>query len=95
MQIRIQLFTSMLIRILLLIYVMRICDQWPTGPPGLHFECPQLHFESRKFLNFDFYADPDPAFRSNTDPDPASKNNGDPDPKPCTYAYCTRETSET
>jgi hypothetical protein len=35
-------------------------------------------------LNFDFNADPEPAFHSNAnaDPDPASKNNADPDPQP-------------
>ncbi len=40
---RIQLFTSMLIRIL--IKVMRICDHWPTDPPGLHFGPPGLYCE--------------------------------------------------
>ncbi len=55
-------------------------DLWPTDPasPGLHFEPLRLHFERprpstalfepRKLLNFDFNADPDPAFLSNADP---------------------------
>ncbi len=40
---------------------------------------PWLYFERLKLLNFDFKADPDPAFPFNTnaDPDPASKNNDD------------------
>jgi hypothetical protein len=44
-----------------------------------------LFFELVKLLNFDFDADPDPAFYSNADPDPylAFKNNADPDPQPC------------
>ncbi len=76
-RIRIQLFTSMKILILLL-KVMRICDHWPTDPPDLHFESPRLHFERpgppglyfqpRNLMNSDL----------NTDPDPASKNNADP-----------------
>jgi hypothetical protein len=44
-----------------------------------------MNFEHLKLLNFDFNADPDPAFDSNVDPDPASKNNADPDPQPCLY----------
>ncbi len=48
---------------------------------------PQLYIESPKLLNFDFDADPDPAFHSNLDPhpvpDPASDNN----PQPCSF-YC-------
>jgi hypothetical protein len=39
------LFTLIWIRILLLIKVMRICDQWHTGPPPLHFEPLRLHCE--------------------------------------------------
>ncbi len=31
---------------------------------------PWAHFEPLKLLNFDFTADPDPAFPSNADPDP-------------------------
>ncbi len=38
MRIRIQLFTSMQIRILLLIKVIGICDHCSIHPPGLHFE---------------------------------------------------------
>jgi hypothetical protein len=38
---------------------------------------PRLHFESLKLLNYDFNADPDPAFPSNVNPDPASRNYGD------------------
>jgi hypothetical protein len=44
LRIRIQLFTLMRIRILLIIKMMRICDYWSTDPPGLHFEPPCLHF---------------------------------------------------
>jgi hypothetical protein len=36
---------------------------------------PQFYFQPLKLVNFDFNADPDPAFHSNADPDPASKNN--------------------
>jgi hypothetical protein len=70
MQIRIQ--------ILLLIKVIRICAHWSTNPPGLRFEPPRLfvsvqcpawiHVEPLKLLNFDFDADPEPAFHSNSDP---------------------------
>jgi hypothetical protein len=80
---------------LLLIKVMQTCDNWPTDPPGLHFEPPRLHLgvhgpprlriESRKRLNFDCNAYPDPPFHSSADadldPDPTSTNNADPDPK--------------
>ncbi len=52
----------MRIRFLLLIKVMRICDQWPADPP----------FEPLKLLNFHTNADPDPDFPSKADPDPAS-----------------------
>ncbi len=40
----------------------------------------RLYFEPLKLLNFDFYADPDPAFHSSADPDQnlAAKNNADP-----------------
>jgi hypothetical protein len=34
-----------------------------------------------QLLNFDFYADPDPAFHSDGDPDPASQNDADQDPQ--------------
>jgi hypothetical protein len=34
---------------------------------------PWLYFEPLKPLNFDFKADPDPAFHSNVDPDHASR----------------------
>ncbi len=83
MGIRNRLFPSMLIRILLLIKVMRICDHWPTHPLGFHCKPPRLHFElprpftalfwASKLLNFAFNADPDPAFHSYADPDPLSK----------------------
>jgi hypothetical protein len=36
---------------------------------------PWLYFETLILLNFDFKADPDPAFHSTADPNPASKNN--------------------
>ncbi len=66
MRIRIQLFTSMRIRILL-IKVMLICDRWHTDPPGLHLSVhgpPRLHCKPRKFLNLDFNADSDPASKN-------------------------------
>jgi hypothetical protein len=54
---------------------------------------PWLVFEPLKLLQFDFNADPDPAFHSNTDPetavhtntdpDPAFQTNADPDPQLC------------
>ncbi len=73
---------------LLLIKVMRICDHCSSDHPGLHFELhdfivsvhglPRLRFEAMKVLNFDFNADPDPAFHCNADQYPAPKNNADP-----------------
>jgi hypothetical protein len=61
--IRIQLFTQMQIRILLLIKVIKkISDHWSIDPPELHFE-PQG-------FNADTVSDPD--FHSNANPDPAS-----------------------
>jgi hypothetical protein len=87
MRIWIHLFTSILIRILLLIKVRRIANLRPLAyrpsrppfePPRLHFERPRLHLEPRKLLDFDFNAEPDPAFHSNADPDPAFKNTADP-----------------
>jgi hypothetical protein len=71
-----------------------ICDHWSIlDPPGPHFEPPVLHCErplifmalflASTLLNFEFNADPDPAFHFNADPDPASKNNADPNPQPC------------
>jgi hypothetical protein len=73
MRIRIQLFTLMRIRILLLIKVMGICYIWAVDPLGLYCE----------LLHFDLNADSDPAFHSNanTYPDPPSKNNAGPDPQ--------------
>ncbi len=51
---------------------------------------PCLHFEPLQLLNFDFDADPDPAFDFDADPafhsdadlDPAYLNDADPDPGP-------------
>jgi hypothetical protein len=85
--------TSLRIRNLLLIKMMQICDHLTTDPPSFRLHASMLslqtfilrvhgllriHCDPRKFLNFDFNADPDPAFYSNADPDPASKNNEDP-----------------
>jgi hypothetical protein len=69
--------------------MMRICDQWYTGPPGHHFlplytsilalHGPlRLYFEPLKAKDQFFYfnADPDTGFHCNADPDPASKNKG-------------------
>ncbi len=71
MLILVQLFTLKRIWILFYIKIMRICNHWPTKPPGLqfkppslHFELidpPGLHFEPPNLQNFDFYADLDPA----------------------------------
>jgi hypothetical protein len=76
----------MRIRILLLIKVMRICDQWRAICSIVQ----AFHFEHLKLLKFDFnadpdpgfhsYADPDPGFHSNTDLDPDFHSNADPDP---------------
>ena len=41
-----------------------------------------LNYEPRKRINFDFNADPDPAFLTNADLDPASQNNADLGPEP-------------
>jgi hypothetical protein len=56
-----------------------------TDPPRLHFEPPRpplwaqaLH--ALQLQNFDFVADPDPAFASDANPDAASQNYADPDP---------------
>jgi hypothetical protein len=84
----------MRIRILLLIKLMEMWDNWSIYPQpqgsilnlqasiaGVHGP-PRLYFESPKLLNLYFNADPDPdpAFLSNEDPDPntASKNNANP-----------------
>jgi hypothetical protein len=58
LRIRIQLFTS--VRILLLIKVMRVCDHWPTDPPSSIFSVhgpPRFHIEPRNFLIFYFNMD--------------------------------------
>ncbi len=55
--------TLILIRTLLLLKVMQICDHWYEDPPGLHIEPLNL-------LNVEFNANPNPAFPSNADPDP-------------------------
>jgi hypothetical protein len=82
----------MRIWIQILIKVVEIC--YHTDLPGLYFEPSGLlyesvyghlwfHFELLKLLNFDIYADLDPAFLSNAELDLASKNIADPDPQPC------------
>ncbi len=50
---------------------------------------PLRHFELLKLLNFDFNADPDPAFHSNADLDPdlAAKNKADPDQHPYCWSF--------
>ncbi len=72
------------IRILLLFKLTEIFDHCSIGPSAsiLSFmasiqsvyDPPRLYFEPQKFLNFDFNADPDPAFHSKANPDQ------DPDP---------------
>ncbi len=73
MRIRIKLFTSMRIRILLLMKVMQICRPLAHRPPfwattDLHDSI--LSLKSQNLLYFDFNPNPDPAFRSNADPSP-------------------------
>jgi hypothetical protein len=85
--------------------VMRIGHHWSTDPPQLHFE--PLHafivsvhgplwfnFQPPKLLNFDFDADPDPAFESGAVPDPVFYSYADLDSQndadPCGYGSgCT------
>ncbi len=73
-RIRMHLFTSMRVRILLHINVMRICGHWSSDPPRLHSEPPLHKFEhlrpslasfwALKLLRFEINADPNPAFKS-------------------------------
>ncbi len=49
--------------------------------PLVYYGPPWLHFEPQQLLNFDFDADPDPAFHPNADADPVSQNDADPDPQ--------------
>jgi hypothetical protein len=76
MRIRIRLFTLTRIRTWLLIKVIQICDDWSTDHPQLHFEPPSLQSERRSgpstAPDFNFTADPDPAFQYNAGPDKAS-----------------------
>ncbi len=60
----------------------RICNHWSAY--ALHGSIQPL-----TILNFDFNADPDPAFHSNAgpDPDPAYRNNADPDPQPRLFKH--------
>jgi hypothetical protein len=44
----------------------------PFEPPLCVHGSPRLHFEPLKLRNFDFNADPNPAFHADADPDPAS-----------------------
>jgi hypothetical protein len=48
-----------------------------------------LHFELLKLMNFDFNADPDPAFHFNAEPEPASQNNADPCRSASAILVCT------
>ncbi len=80
------------IRILFLIKLMRVCYHWSEDPPRPHFEPsytsivsvyghPLLQLDPPLVLNFDFDADPGPAFDFAADPymdpDPASQNDAD------------------
>ncbi len=49
---------------------------------------PRPYFNPLKFLNFDFNADPDPAFHSYADPDLASKNKADPGAATLLFIEC-------
>ncbi len=55
-----------------------------TQLPQASYREKHRYLNIHKYLNYDFTADPDPAFHSNADPDPASKNNADPNPDPQT-----------
>jgi hypothetical protein len=66
MRIRIQLFILMLIRVLFLIKVMRICDQFE--PPRLYSTVSVHGPQLLKLLNFDFSPYPDLVFHSVPDP---------------------------
>ncbi len=89
-------------RIRILVIVMQICDHFSTTLHGsflsLHATIASLHDPPGPFvrlyiqiLNFDFVADPkpafdfdaysDPGFHSKTDPDPASQSYANPDPR--------------
>jgi hypothetical protein len=76
MLIQIRPFTFILIRILM-IKLMQICDHWSTDTPRLYFissrhsSIVSVHGSILSLLasEFDFNADPDPAFHSNTDSD--------------------------
>jgi len=68
-------FNLIWIRIRILIKVMLAVN---TGFQTLQYSILSLQCEPLKLPDFDFNADPDPAFRSNVDPDPDSKNNVDP-----------------
>jgi hypothetical protein len=69
---------------------MPVCDHWPSRPLELDLLPPRLHCErpwpsmasflASEALNFDFDANPDPAFHSNADLDPdlVSKDEADP-----------------
>jgi hypothetical protein len=82
MRTRVRLSTSVRIRILLLIKVMEICDNWSINLLWLHLVRLQASIVSAtahrgsifellkllKLLKFDWHADPDSAFHSNADP---------------------------
>ncbi len=61
----------------------RICDQWPTDPPRLHFAPPRLYCDGpRPSIHFESWIltlmrNRIQLFHSDTDPDPSSQNNGD------------------
>jgi hypothetical protein len=87
-RIRIQVF--ILMRILLLVSVMRICDQqWSIDPQGsfLSLQASFVGVLGFPLLFFDSNGEPDPYSACNAnaapDPDPVSKNNADPDPQSC------------
>ncbi len=83
--IRNQLFTLMRVRILilLLVKVMRICDQWFTAPPVLHFEPPCLHCERPLPSMAPFWVSLNLNFNADSHPASKYRYTADPDPQPC------------
>jgi hypothetical protein len=78
----------------------RICDQWPTDPPRLHFAPPLLHWEDPRpfihfepLIDFDFNTEPDPAFSlyygSGSIFKKTMRIHDDPDPQPCVRSTYT------
>ncbi len=81
MLIRIRILIKSYVNLWPLVYSLYRAPFWASMPP--YWASMALHgfiVSSQKLLNFEFNADPNPAFHSNTDPDPGSHNNSDPQP---------------